>query len=130
MKIVYSVILAVSVAPTCAWADDSSSSPDSTSSPVPVVATFNDAMALTAGELSASRAGKDIPADTGAQLQLNQNDLNAVFTGNVATGNHTGDNTISAGAFMDASGFVTAIQNTGNNVLIQNATIVNVSITP
>lgn len=125
MKIVYSVILAVSVA-LPAWADDATLSPTA----APVVATFNDAMALTAGELSASRAGKDIPADTGAQLQLNQNDLNAVFTGNVATGNHTGDNTISAGAFMDASGFVTAIQNTGNNVLIQNATIVNVSITP
>lgn len=125
MKIVYSVMLAASVAlPVCAWADDSSPPP------VPVVATFNDAMALTATELSASRAGKDIPADTGAQLQLNENDLNAVFTGNVATGNHTGQNSIEQGAFQDASGFVTAIQNTGNNVLIQNATIVNVSITP
>lgn len=38
----------------------------------------------------------------------------------------TGGNLISEGAFAGSSGFATVIQNSGNNVLIQNSTIVNV----
>lgn len=70
-----------------------------------------------------------------AQLQLdkvviNTQELNGVLQGNVATGTTNGDNTISGEAFGNAAGFVTAIQNTGNNVLIQDATIINISIAP
>ncbi|GAA5074332.1 hypothetical protein [Lysobacter panacisoli] len=38
----------------------------------------------------------------------------------------TGNNSLSSGSFANASGISTVIQNTGANVLIQNAMIVNV----
>jgi hypothetical protein len=38
----------------------------------------------------------------------------------------TGSNSVTAGSFSNASGISTVIQNTGANVLIQNAMIVNV----
>ena len=70
-----------------------------------------------------------------AQLQLdkvviNDQDLDGILQGNVATGTTNGNNTISGDAFGNAAGFVTAIQNTGNNVLIQDSTIINVSMAP
>lgn len=70
-----------------------------------------------------------------AQLQLdklvvNDQDLNGVLQGNVATNTANGDNTISGDSFTDSNGFVTAIQNTGNNTLIQNSTIINISMEP
>lgn len=42
----------------------------------------------------------------------------------------SGYNTIDGGAFNGAAGMPTVIQNSGNNVLIQNATIVNVQFKP
>jgi hypothetical protein len=48
---------------------------------------------------------------------------------NSATNVVTGNNTISA-SFAGATGVPMVIQNTGNNVLIQNATIVNVQLQP
>ncbi len=70
-----------------------------------------------------------------AQLQLdkvtiNDQDLNGILQGNVATGTTNGNNTIAGDAFSNSAGFVTAIQNTGNNVLIQDATIINISMGP
>jgi hypothetical protein len=70
-----------------------------------------------------------------AQLQLdkvviNDQDLDGILQGNVATGTTSGGNTISGDAFSNSAGFVTAIQNTGNNVLIQDSTIINVSMGP
>jgi hypothetical protein len=70
-----------------------------------------------------------------AQLQLdkmvvNDQELNGALQGNVATGTTNGNNTISGEAFSDSNGFVTAIQNTGNNVLIQDSTIINISMEP
>lgn len=53
---------------------------------------------------------------------------NGYVQGNAATNVITGSNAVSDGAFSSASGFPTAIQNTGANVLIQNAMIVNVQI--
>jgi hypothetical protein len=42
----------------------------------------------------------------------------------------TGANAISSGSFNGAAGVPMVIQNTGNNVLIQNATIINVQFQP
>lgn len=42
----------------------------------------------------------------------------------------TGDNALDGGSFNGAAGLNTVIQNTGNGVLIQNATIVNVQVQP
>jgi len=42
----------------------------------------------------------------------------------------TGNNSIGGGSFAGAQGFPTVIQNSGNGVLIQNATIINVTVRP
>lgn len=51
--------------------------------------------------------------------------LEGVVTGNSATNVATGANTIQASSFAGASGIPIVIQNTGANVLIQNATVIN-----
>jgi hypothetical protein len=40
----------------------------------------------------------------------------------------TGANTITDGAFANSSGLPMVIQNTGNNVIIQNSTILNLQL--
>lgn len=56
---------------------------------------------------------------------FNDLQVNGQANGNSAAGNTNGNNAISNDAFSNASGLTTVIQNTGNNVLIQNATILN-----
>jgi hypothetical protein len=57
--------------------------------------------------------------------------LKATMAGNTAnTNNMTTYNSIDGGAFTDTGGIVSVIQNTGNNVIIQNLTDVNVTIMP
>lgn len=46
--------------------------------------------------------------------------------GNSATNVTSGENRIDGGAFANASGLQTVIQNSGSNVLIQNGTSINV----
>ena len=59
-------------------------------------------------------------------------DLSGILTQNKIEGDHssftTGGNTISAGAFSNMNGIATVIQNSGNQVLIQNATVVDVMV--
>ena len=62
----------------------------------------------------------------GADTHLNQNTSTGAVTGNVASQLNTGSNTISDGSFANTSGIPIVIQNSGNNVLIQNATVLNV----
>ena len=59
---------------------------------------------------------------------INKAELDGTLDGNTAINSVTGQNVISNGAFANSSGLSTAIQNSGNNVLIQNSTIVNVVI--
>ena len=61
---------------------------------------------------------------------LNNMNVQAILAGNTANNNVTGMNTIDSGAFTNAGGMFSIIQNTGNNVLIQNSTIINVTILP
>ncbi|MFT6927963.1 MAG: hypothetical protein ACJAZP_003610 [Psychromonas sp.] len=60
----------------------------------------------------------------------NNSNLVAVLSDNDATNNITGYNIISQGSFNEASGVFSIIQNTGNNVIIQDSTIITVTITP
>jgi hypothetical protein len=59
---------------------------------------------------------------------------NITITGNVsdtsAENVSTGMNWIGGGSFGNAAGLPIVIQNTGNSVLIQNATVVNVQMQP
>ena len=65
----------------------------------------------------------------GTQIHNNQN-LNGTVSGNSASQVVTGNNTISADSFSNAAGIPTVIQNSGNNVLIQNGIIVNLQMKP
>jgi hypothetical protein len=82
---------------------------------------------LTADALGEQRAKAKLEID---KITVNAPAQNGTVIGNTAIGNVTGANAIAGSAFSSAAGMITAIQNTGNNVLIQNSTIVNVSVAP
>ena len=64
----------------------------------------------------------------GGTVTLSDMRLKGVVADNQAVNVTTGGNVISEGALAGATGLPTVIQNSGNNVLIQNATIVNVQL--
>lgn len=69
--------------------------------------------------LAGRRGGADV---------LNDMQLRGVVSDNRAVNVTTGSNVISDGAFAGTVGLPMVVQNTGNNVLIQNATIVHVQV--
>jgi hypothetical protein len=76
--------------------------------------------AISSDKLDAQRGG----ADT-----VNNNmQLEGGVHGNVANHVVTGANSIDSGSFANMSGIPTVIQNSGANVLIQNATIINLQL--
>ena len=83
---------------------------------------------------SVSFVAQPVDADTlaqtrgGAEVVNNDMTLRGVTANNSARNVTTGDNTISAGSFANMSGLPTVIQNSGANVLIQNATILNLQM--
>ncbi|MBW0147627.1 hypothetical protein [Marinobacter arenosus] len=80
---------------------------------------------MSADQLDGASGRQGIPL----QWQLNDAEQNATVTGNVLSGSSvTGDNTISDQAFGNMSGIATVIQNTGNQVVIQDSTQVNILI--
>jgi hypothetical protein len=64
----------------------------------------------------------------GNEIVLNHVDAKGTVTDNFASDILTGTNSITGSAFSGASGIPLVIQNTGNNVLIQNATIINLQV--
>lgn len=80
---------------------------------------------LSDEELNGQRARENIQVDA---ITINDQDQDGDVTDNVAIGNTNGDNLINGDAFTNSSGFLSTVQNTGNNVLIQNSTIINVSV--
>lgn len=61
-------------------------------------------------------------------LSLSNASQNANSSGNVVNGGVTGSNQISTGSFSNTQGLVNVIQNSGNNVVIQSSTIVNMTM--
>jgi hypothetical protein len=59
---------------------------------------------------------------------LNTAELSAVNTGNTLTNPVAGTNIISDNAFMNSNGVINVVQNSGNGVVIQNSTIVNLTL--
>lgn len=90
-------------------------------------AAFADKAPLSGADLSEQRAKAALQVD---KIQINDQETVGGVWGNTAIGNESGQNIISEGAFTDTAGFVSTIQNTGNNVLIQNSTIINVAVEP
>ena len=62
----------------------------------------------------------------GGDALISNMNLTGSVEGNLASHVATGSNTVDGGSFANSSGLPTVIQNTGANVLIQNATILNV----
>ncbi|MDB5952998.1 MAG: hypothetical protein JWR65_4853 [Massilia sp.] len=71
-------------------------------------------------KLSRSRGGTDTVS--------NDASLGATVSNNMANNVSTGDNVINGGSFANATGLTMVIQNTGANVLIQNATVINLQL--
>lgn len=86
---------------------------------VPVVAVSDLGRAIATDRLSVMRGGD-------ASQTENLIDVDGSVDGNSAHHITSGSNSIADGAFSNASGINTVIQNTGSNVLIQNAMIVTV----
>jgi hypothetical protein len=74
---------------------------------------------VDAKTLAGRRGGADV---------LNDMRLKGVVSDNKAVNVSTGNNVIADGSFAGTAGLPMVVQNTGNNVLIQNATIVNVQV--
>ncbi|WP_148864322.1 hypothetical protein [Marinobacter fonticola] len=88
-------------------------------------ALFEGATALTSGQLEESNGRQGVPF----QWQVNDTEQNAIVSDNVLSGTVvTGNNTISDHAFENMNGVATVIQNTGNHVVIQDSTQINVLI--
>ncbi len=68
------------------------------------------------------RTGRQRPAREPEQRST------AILEDNVAANLTTGDNTITEGAFTNTTGIPMVIQNSGNNVIIQNSTILNLEL--
>jgi hypothetical protein len=63
---------------------------------------------------------------SGGTMVVQNTKLSGTVADNDASHVVTGDNVITGGSMAGATGFPTVIQNSGNNVLIQNATVLNV----
>lgn len=77
---------------------------------------------------TASMSSEDLDENRGAYSPSSASYLLANSTNNSVNNSVTGGNVISEGAFNSSSGLVNVIQNSGNNVLIQSSTVVNVQM--
>lgn len=64
----------------------------------------------------------------GADLSVNENNARATVQDNVARNLTTGNNTITENSFSNVTGIPMVVQNSGNNVVIQNSTILNLQM--
>ena len=110
--------------PAAARADDTSAparapSPDAAPEPTRPAPQAENALGPASADalLDAARGGSD---NTDIDTRLTGS-----VSGNSATYVTTGANVIASGSFANMAGIPIVIQNTGANVLIQNATVVN-----
>lgn len=84
------------------------------------------AAAAQAASFGVAMTPDQLDEHRGGDALIGQNYLTGTVADNVANRVSTGSNSITDGSFANASGLPTVIQNTGANVLIQNATVLNV----
>lgn len=86
------------------------------------------------GPLSGNALGAPVSDHTlahyrgGHLIQISDANLSAELSNNQAYFNSNSGNSISGNAFQGASGIPTVVQNSGNNVIIQSATVLNVQV--
>ena len=95
-------------------------SPSPSASRAALVADLSAAQPVAIEQLARLRGGADTVS--------NDMSLSGTVANNTAVNVVSGMNTISNGSFSNAAGLPVAIQNSGANVLIQNATIINVQL--
>jgi hypothetical protein len=86
---------------------------------------FSSAEKALPEELDNARGREGVDVTT-----LNLQNVRATLNNNQAYNNVSGYNIIADGSFAGASGITSVIQNSGNNVIIQDTTIVNVTVAP
>lgn len=92
-------------------------------------AAADDALPADDGPFHAAPLSDDMLAgQRGKALITNTNDLDAALYENSALDVVTGNNGVSDGSLANNAGLATLIQNSGNNVLIQNALILNIQM--
>jgi hypothetical protein len=77
---------------------------------------------VEAADLDVARGGEAVP------VNLNSNQLEATSESNQVSGSVTGANMIGDAAFSGLSGISSVVQNTGNNVIVQDSIIVNIEL--
>lgn len=85
--------------------------------------------AVSEGELDTHRGREGLDIDE-LVMQLNDVRADASVANNVLNSQTTGGNLVEAGAFSNAAGLVFNVQNSGNHVIIQNTTLINVNLEP
>lgn len=102
----------------------------STTQPAPAETVAIPALGEAVGdvELAAERGREGLSTDAIDLLQLSTAEQQANLTDNVIYSSVTGENAVSHGAFSGASGIATLIQNSGNQVIIQNALVLNLNL--
>lgn len=89
--------------------------------------------AVSISELEDSRGRQNVQINLDQiqmRIQENNGEQTAILENNTLNAGVTGDNYIHTGAMNGLTGIATVIQNTGNQVIIQDTTMVNVSISP
>lgn len=129
MSNLYATVIGIAAAALAisAQADDDKTAAAKPSDAPPALIAFEGAKALDSAELGEQRAKAKLEID---KLTLIAPTQNGVVAGNSAVNTTTGANSVADAAFAGAAGIVNTIQNTGNNVLIQSSTVVNVSLQP
>jgi hypothetical protein len=94
---------------------------DPSSSPALGAGEFGFGAPVAEATLDSQRAGE-------GRTQLNLMDVQGYVEDNKAINNITGSNVITGGSFTNVSGLPVSVQNSGNNVLIQNAFILNLEV--
>ena len=79
-------------------------------------------VAVDSQDLAVSRGGAEL------DITLNEANTHGVVGNNQASNLTTGSNYVNDGSFAGAAGFSMVVQNSGNNVLIQNATVINLRV--
>jgi len=85
---------------------------------------------LALGQPASTEQLRDMTGGSDTTNNINQQTLNGTMSDTEARDTVSGSNVVSGSAFGSSAGLPTVIQNSGNNVLIQNATIVNVRMNP
>ena len=79
-------------------------------------------VAVDSEELAVSRGGAEL------DFTIGKANTDGVVGGNSASRLTTGSNYINDGSLTGVAGLSTVVQNSGNNVLIQNATVINLRV--